>query len=117
MFCPPSGGPCSYESRLDPEKEKKLMAAYSKGDATAPLSTPNEKSNKRQKGDTQNPKSRKGKQGRDIGRLDPFSWKSSARQTLNYIQTGAVDDKLWKKKEKYWKKKGLGKKNTGRRKD
>jgi len=91
MFCPPSGGPCSYESRLDPEKEKKLLAAYSKSSTTVQ-------------------KSRQGKQGRDIGKLDPYTWKPNTRQaTLNFIQTEGVEEKPWKKKEKL-SKKGVNKK-------
>jgi len=96
LSCQPAGGPCKYQSRLDQQKEKELVAAYSKAG---------------------NPKeaSRGGKKGREIGRrgisssykkADPYTWKpiEPSRPSINYIQTSDVEEKPWKKK-KYVKSK------------
>jgi len=89
LSCQPGGGPCKYQSRLDQQKEKALVAAYSNAG---------------------NPKeaSRGGKKGRDIGRkissykkADPYTWKpiEPPQPSINYIQTSDVEEKPWKRKK------------------
>merc|ERR1719264_1143227 len=81
--------PLTLPYRLDQQKEKALVAAYSNAG---------------------NPKeaSRGGKTGRDIGRkissykkADPYTWKpiEPSQPSINYIQTSDVEEKPWKRKK------------------
>lgn len=94
LSCQPSGGSCKYQSRLDPEKEKKLVAAYSKGGPAM-----------------EREKERGGKRGRKVElreerrshkkNLNPYKWKALNRAPmLNFIQAGDVEEKPWRKKQK-----------------
>lgn len=91
--------------RFDPAKLKKLVAAHSKGESNEnklveAFSKGGINENKLfeafSKAGINLERSRRGKQGRDMGKIDPYTWKpKTSHPTLNYIQTSGVEDKPW----------------------